>query len=111
MDKVIEYSAILKQVIQEYYALYSKMADAQTILIIEPAAHQYQVIQVGWDLYARRIYTSIHLSIHNNKVYIHSDPTEEGIANVLVSKGIPTSNIVLEYQAPSFRQHTAFATT
>lgn len=109
MDRVGEYAEILKKIINHYYQLYQRMSDAQTVQLVDDTAHHYQIIQTGWDHHSRRIYTSLHLSIQNGKIYIHSDPTEEGIANVLTNEGIPQSDIVLEYQAPTLRQYTPYA--
>jgi XisI protein len=110
MDRVNSYASIVQQVVQEYYDLYKTMEDAETFLLTEPNIHHYQVIQTGWDRHHRRIYTTLHISIQNEKVYIHSDPTEEGIANILIGQGIPSSHIVLEYQSPNLRSYTPFAT-
>lgn len=109
MDRVGKYAEILEQVINHYYDLYQRMSDTQTVRLIDKTAHHYQIIQTGWDNQFRRIYTSLHLSIQNGKIYIHSDPTEEGLANVLTDQGIPPSDIVLEYQAPTLRQYTPYA--
>ncbi len=109
MDRVEEYAEILEKVINHYYGLYQRMSDTQTVRLIDNTAHHYQIIQTGWDRLSRRIYTSLHLSIQNGKIYIHSDPTEEGIANVLTERGIPESDIILEYQAPTLRQYTPYA--
>jgi hypothetical protein len=109
MDRVAQYPQIVQQTIQEFYELYRQMQDSQTFCVVDPASHHYQVIQTGWDARHRRIYTSLHLSIQEGKVYIHSDPTEEGIANVLIERGVSQSDIVLEYQAPELRQYTPFA--
>lgn len=109
MDRVGEYAEILKKILVHYYQLYQRMKDAQTVQLIDDKAHHYQIIQTGWDQHSRRIYTSLHLSIQNGKIYIHSDPTEEGIANILTEQGIPQSDIVLEYQAPTLRQYTPYA--
>lgn len=109
MDRVGEYAEILKRVVDRYYDLYRRMSDTQTVRLIDETSHHYQIIQTGWDNHFRRIYTSLHLSIQNGKIYIHSDPTEEGIANVLTVEGVPPSEIVLEYQAPALRQYTPYA--
>jgi XisI protein len=50
-------------------------------------------------------------SVQTYHVNIHNDPTEEGIANILVQQGIPPSDIILEYQPPTLRSYTPFATT
>ncbi|MBR8834074.1 MAG: XisI protein [Stigonema ocellatum SAG 48.90 = DSM 106950] len=109
MNRVEQYTQIVQQTIHDLYNLYLQMQDAQTFCIVDPASRHYQVIQTGWDSRHRRIYTSLHLSIQDEKVYVHSDPTEEGIANILIEKGIPQWDIVLEYQAPELRQYTSFA--
>lgn len=111
MDRVTQYTNILEQLIQEYCDLYHNIPDAQTIPIIDRTTNQYQLMQIGWDSHHRRIYISFHLSIQNEKIYIHSDPTEEGIANILMKRDIPPSDIVLEYRSPNLREHTPFATT
>jgi hypothetical protein len=111
MDRVKAYIKIVRQVLQDYYQLYQTIEDAKTVSIIDPSTHHYQILQTGWDSQHRRIYTILHLSIQNEKVYIHNDPTEEGIANILVQQGIPPSDIILEYQPPTLRSYTPFATT
>lgn len=109
MGRVERYRNIVKQVLQDYYTLYQRMQDADTSMLCDPISDQYQVVQTGWDAQQRRIYTTLHLSLKNGKIYIHSDPTEEGLANVLIQKGIPKTDIVLEYQAPTLRKHSEFA--
>lgn len=109
MDRVEQYRGIIKQVLQHYYSLYQRMQDADTALLYDSTSDQYQVIQTGWDAQQRRIYTTLHLSLKNGKVYIHSDPTEEGVANSLIEAGIPKTDIVLEYQAPTLREYSEFA--
>ncbi len=61
-------------------------------------------------LKGQRIYgVLIHIDIIDNKFWIQQDGTEEGIAEELVSMGIPKENIVLAYKSLPRRQITEFA--
>ena len=51
----------------------------------------------------------MHIRIKNQKIYIEDDWTEEGIANELLTEGIPKSDIVLAFHDPETRKLTEFA--
>jgi hypothetical protein len=52
---------------------------------------------------------SVYMRIKNEKIYIEEDWTEEGMANELLTEGVPMENIVLAFQAPETRKLTGFA--
>lgn|GEM_PF-1289207 len=52
-----------------------------------------------------------HLEIRDNKIWILTDNTEEGVATDLVREGIPKSQIVLAFYSPSLREMGEFAVT
>ncbi|MEA5560934.1 element excision factor XisI family protein, partial [Planktothrix agardhii] len=45
----------------------------------------------------------------NDKIYIEEDWTEEGIANELLTEGVPKEDIVLAFHDPETRKLTEFA--
>jgi hypothetical protein len=49
------------------------------------------------------------LRIHNERVWIEHDGTEEGVANLLVKAGLPHDDIVLAFHSPRKRPLTDFA--
>ncbi|HEY9770441.1 MAG TPA: element excision factor XisI family protein [Coleofasciculaceae cyanobacterium] len=51
----------------------------------------------------------MHLEIIDNKIWIHRDGTEYGIANELVNAGISKDKIVLGFHPADIRQYTDFA--
>ncbi|AUT04441.1 hypothetical protein CLI64_20390 [Nostoc sp. CENA543] len=51
----------------------------------------------------------IHIDIINDKVWIQRDGTKTGIANELVSAGIPKDRIVLAFHPVNVRLYTDFA--
>ncbi|MHC5776258.1 XisI protein [Nostoc sp.] len=71
--------------------------------------HRYQLVNAGWSN-KRRVYGCVlHLDIKNEKIWIQHDGTEGGIANELISRGIPKKDIVLAFHSPFKRQFTEFA--
>ncbi|WP_419183637.1 XisI protein [Scytonema hofmannii] len=51
----------------------------------------------------------LHLDIKGEKIWIHHDGTEIGIADELVKLGVPKSDIVLAFHELLMRQYTGFA--
>jgi hypothetical protein len=78
-------------------------------LIFDTERDHYQLVNVGWKRNGRRNYGCLlHLDIKDGKIWIQHDGTEEGIANLLVERGVPKQDIVLAFHAPSMRQYTDF---
>lgn len=103
------YRDIVQQILAEYSTHQPAYGDVEMELIFDRQRDRYQLVCTGWNK-KRRIYGSlIHIDLKGDKIWIQSDGTEVGIANLLVDKGIPTQNIVLAYQAPDLRQFTEFA--
>ncbi|WP_374111913.1 element excision factor XisI family protein [Phormidium yuhuli] len=51
----------------------------------------------------------LHLEIIGDKVWIHQDGLEDGIADELLNAGIPQDKIVLGFHHPDLRPYTGFA--
>ena len=47
--------------------------------------------------------------IRNGKIWIQHDGTQEGVAEELVTAGIPRQQIVLGFHPPKLRKHTEYA--
>ncbi|MEM9356044.1 MAG: XisI protein, partial [Pseudomonadota bacterium] len=70
----------------------------------------YQWLHLGWrDEMLREFGAIVHVDIIGDKIYIERDGTEVGIANELVDRGVPKSDIVLAFHAPYKRKYTDFA--
>ncbi|PPT05858.1 fdxN element excision controlling factor XisI [Geitlerinema sp. FC II] len=52
---------------------------------------------------------AICVRLKNQKIWIEEDNTETGIANDLLQKEVPKSDIVLAFHAPKTRKLTGFA--
>ncbi len=71
--------------------------------------HHYQFLWMGWKGDEQIFNVPIHIEIKDGKIWIQKDNTEDGIANYIVEKGIPKSEIVLAYFSPAHRELTEFA--
>jgi hypothetical protein len=100
MDTLTQYRTLIQDILEEYAALKPSYGDVEMELIADTQRDHYQLLSIG---------TLIHIDIHNGKIWIQYDGTEEGIANRLVEHGVPKSDIVLAFHPPYKRPYTDFA--
>jgi hypothetical protein len=111
MDKLSRYREVIKQIVSEHTDLMRRhpVEGLETICILDEQSDQYLLLNVGWENGKRARYTTLHVRIHNGKVWIEEDWTEEGIARSLVEAGVPKEDIVLAFNPPELRDLTEFA--
>ena len=78
-------------------------------MIFDEVHDHYLWKSIDWVNQKRINNTHVHVRIKNEKVYIEEDWTEDGIANELLTEGIPKSDIVLAFHDPETRKLTEFA--
>jgi hypothetical protein len=100
---------IIEQTLCECARLYADSEKIRTLMAFDRERGQFVLIDEGWEGY-RHIHTLwAHLELRDGKIWIYEDGTEEGIANLLVTSGIPRDQIVLAFHAPAQRKATEFA--
>lgn len=111
MDKIKVYRDLIKNILTEYYnrSSNSSLNQIDSCLIFDEQHDHYLWLTLDWEGSKRHKYTHVHIRIKNEKIYIEEDFTEEGIANELISLGVPKSDIVLAFQPPDIRKFTDFA--
>jgi XisI protein len=111
MDRVNEYRSIVKQVLDEYYQLYSESEhpNFETFRLCDESQDQYLLMRLGWDGERRVNRNVIHLRLLEGKVWVEEDWTEQGVATDLLAAGVPREAIVLGFQPPHLREYTEFA--
>lgn len=109
MDTLENYRQIIRTILTEYSQLPYAYGELERQLIIDESANHYLLLTLGWENKQRVHGCLIHIDIINDKVWIQRDGTESGIANELVSAGIPKDKIVLAFQPVNVRQYTEFA--
>lgn len=83
--------------------------DIEAMCAFDDERGQYLVVRVGWDGKRRFRQIVLHVRLHNDKIWIETDDTEDGFATELIKAGVPNSDIVLAFHPPHLRQYTDFA--
>jgi hypothetical protein len=111
VDKLIQYRAIVKQVLTDWndYVNRSPRPGIDHECVFDEERDHYLWVSVGWEGKRRIRGTPVYLRIRNGKIWIEDDWTEEGIAGKLLEAGVPKEDIVLGFQHPSMRPMTEFA--
>ncbi len=103
------YRAAIQQVSNSYIEFLGQTEDVLLEMVIDQQNDRYLLVEIGWHN-GRRIYgTLLHIDIIDHKLWIQQDGTEEGIANELVTLGIPKQQIVLGFKPLDRRKVTEFA--
>lgn len=112
MDKKIIYAKYIEELLHEH-AVFNPIGDwkeYENQVIINKDNTHFQLVRVGWWGSRRTHHCALHLDLKDDgKIWIQEDWTEIGIANQLVEKGVPKSDIVLAFYAPFRREDTGFA--
>jgi hypothetical protein len=109
MDTIDTYRMIIQDILRGYVQMPYAYGEIHNEILFDCEADRYMVVSVGWQN-AKRIHGClIHIDIIGDKVWIQRDGTEDGIANELLTSGIPKEKIVIGYQEPEIRQYTEFA--
>ena len=111
MEKVIQYKQIVKELLNEIAEIRIQQSHPiDTQIIMDDERGHYLLYKNGWKG-ERRIYGGfVHIDITDEgKVWLQHDGTDLLIAQILLDKGIPKSDIVLGFHAPIMRKDTEFA--
>jgi len=108
MDKIAQYRTYIQDLLREYARLSKSDDEVQTELVFDLERDHYQVVHTGWKNRIPMYGCVLHLDIKGEKIWIHHDGTEIGIADELVKLGVPKSDIVLAFHEPLVRQYTGF---
>lgn len=109
--KYEQYRRIVTSVLDQQPALVYVRADdpIETHAIYDDKRGRYLIYQIGWSGKSRTHSALIYVRIHNGKIWIEEDWTEDGITPELLAAGIPKEDIVLGFRHPSMRPLTDFA--
>lgn len=109
MDTIEEYREKIKIILTDYVSIPYSQEDIESKLIISNDENNYLVMTTGWQNKKRVHGCIIHLEIIEDKIWVHRDGTEYGIANNLLDAGIPKNKIVLGFHPADVRPYTDFA--
>ena len=109
MDKLTQFYNLIYPILKEYAALPYYDKNLQHKLVISDDKRDYLLMTIGWKDDVKIHGCVVHLEIINDKIWIHRDGLEDGIADDLLRAGISKSEIVLAFHPPKVRHFTEFA--
>ncbi len=112
MDTIITtYRKTIKDVLNRYYNLDQEQPTpgVDSVIAFDEVRDHYFWLQVGWDRTGRTCGPTVYIRIHDHKIWIEEDLTEDGIVGDLLAAGIAKESIVLGFQHPRERLLTEFA--
>ena len=109
MDKKLDYGKLLREILSQKINLVKPTSKLAEILVADDENGVFAWQAFGWVNGERQSYQRFFARLSGNKIYIEEDWTEEGIATLLMEKGVPAQDIVLEFHPPEMRQYTEFA--
>ena len=111
MDKLTRYRALIRQFLQEKADLMNNhpIPGLETLRLFDEKSDTYLVYTLGWHNRERQQYVTLLARLHEGKIWIEEDGTEEGLADLLVEAGVSKEDIVLAFHAPEMRPFTEFA--
>ncbi|MGB3692655.1 MAG: XisI protein [Spirulinaceae cyanobacterium] len=109
MDRLTELYNTIYPILKEYADLPYADRNLEHKLVISDDHKDYLLMTIGWRDDVKIHGCVVHLEIIDQKVWIHRDGLEDGIADDLVRAGIPPNQIVLAFHPPKIRHHTEFA--
>ena len=111
MDKLTRYADLVKSYINHYVEICRRQPapGREDLAVFDDQRGHYQWLSLGWNRDERNLHIHLYVRLHDGKIYIEEDWTEDGIANELLRAGVPRTDIVLAFHAPQMRKYTDFA--
>jgi len=110
MDKLAQYKAISKALIEEVFGMIPSGETIETQLIIDEERGHFLLLSVGWEGKHWEYGNFVHIDVKpDGKVWVQHDGTDLKLAEELESKGIPKSDIVIGFHPPHARKLTEYA--
>jgi len=111
MDPQHDYADLVKAAISEWesYIRRAHHNGVEIQRIFDDTNQNYLLMYLGWDQNRRIQRAALHLRIKDDKIWIETDETDRGIANVLLLAGVPRQDIVLAFHPPELRRLSDFA--
>jgi hypothetical protein len=108
METLSHYRQVIVRVLSDL-AEASARDKVETLPIFDTTHENYLLLDAGWDGIQRIHHIIAHLRIHNGKIWVEADNTDQEIVQQLLDAGIPKESIVLAFYSPQKRPLTEFA--
>jgi len=109
MDKLQRYRQIVQEILADQAHPYTHSNDVDTQIICDTENDHYQLSYIGWEGQQRIFGVVLHFDIKDEKIWIQYNGTEFPVAQLLIEKGVPKSDIVIGFHSPFKRQFSGYA--
>ncbi|MEM9887867.1 MAG: XisI protein [Bacteroidota bacterium] len=109
MEKSKKYESAILAIFNEYIETYqSSQGTVCPELIVDEERKRYLLILIGWDE-DRFVYAPLfHFDIREDKIWLQQNSTDLPIAQNLLEKNVPRTDIVLGFKPDYMRIHSGF---
>ncbi|RKZ42078.1 MAG: XisI protein [Gammaproteobacteria bacterium] len=112
MDTLNHYRHLIQKILTEQTKIPYAHGEIQFETVFDLKSDRYLLLILGRDHEQRRVHGClVHIDLIKDKFWIQRDGTEKGIANELISVGVPKSQIVLGFRSLEMRRVSEFAVT
>ena len=94
MDKSVTYRDILAQVVRYEGQFQPHLVPVRIASVCDGETGQYLLVATGWERAKRVNYILFHARLHDGKIVIEEDNTEEGLRDSLIQAGIAAQDIL-----------------
>jgi len=109
MASSLNYQTLIENILLDYAQYKPVYGEIEPQVVFDEERVRYTLLEMGWDKKKYVHDCIIHVELINEKIWIQSDGTENGIATDLVEAGVPKSDIVLGFRPQKLRKYTDFA--
>lgn len=110
MDKITQYEKYITDFLREYSSEKPvNLPKVENQVIIDSTNHHYLLLRVGWNDKEFIHHCVFHFDIKDEKIWLQQNWTEVLVADILVEKGVPKSDIVLGFEPDFMRPYSGFA--
>jgi hypothetical protein len=110
MDKLAQYKEIVHQVFHQFVDERSqKKEDIAIQFLADTLNDHYQVLRMGWHNGQQVFNVIFHIDIIDSKIWVQRNMSDYDIVGDIENQGVPKSDIVLAFHAPTMRPHTGYA--
>lgn len=112
MDKITYYQNIIITLLEEYASVKpANLMEQEYQIVADTTRNHFQLLSLGWHKNRHFCHIIVHLDIKSNgRIWLQVNNTDWNVAESLMEKGVPKSDIVLGTLAPNLRAYSGFAT-
>lgn len=110
MDKVTHYRNLVRNLLSDIAATFSKSNQWEIIEIYDEKRGHYALFTDGWKGDSRDYGCFMHLEVkEDGKIWLRRDGTDIEVGQSLLDEGVPKSDIVPAFRSPTARLYMDYA--